>query len=83
MTTVGAYDAKTHFAALLAKVRNGEVVEITWHGQLVARIVPAEKKHKRFTKKEAIERLRNIKRVPLEGVTIRELIDEGRNRHTK
>ena len=41
MSTVGAYEAKTHLPRLLAEVAKGEVVTITRHGKAVARLVPA------------------------------------------
>ncbi len=41
MSTVGAYEAKTHLPRLLAEVAKGEVVTITRHGAPVARLVPA------------------------------------------
>lgn len=40
MTTVGAYEAKTHLPRLLSEVAKGETVTITRHGSPVARIVP-------------------------------------------
>ena len=40
---VGAYEAKTHFSALLEKVEAGEEVTITKHGTPVARLVPIKK----------------------------------------
>lgn len=40
MSTVGAYEAKTHLPRLLNEVEQGEVVTITRHGSPVARIVP-------------------------------------------
>ena len=39
--TVTATEAKTHILALLHDVEAGEEVEITRHGRLVARLVPA------------------------------------------
>ncbi len=39
--TVTATEAKTHILALLDEVEAGEEVEITRHGRLVARLVPA------------------------------------------
>ena len=39
--TVTATEAKTHILALLDDVEAGEEVEITRHGRLVARLVPA------------------------------------------
>ncbi len=38
---VTATEAKTHILALLDEVEAGEEVEITRHGRLVARLVPA------------------------------------------
>jgi prevent-host-death family protein len=40
MQTIGAFEAKTHFSALLEKVEKGEQVLITKHGYPVAKIVP-------------------------------------------
>ena len=39
-TSVGAFEAKTHFSALLERVAGGEVIEITRRGEPVARLVP-------------------------------------------
>jgi prevent-host-death family protein len=39
--TVGAYEAKTHLAALLDRVESGETLTITRNGRPVARLVPA------------------------------------------
>lgn len=41
MATVGAFEAKTHFAQLLERVQRGEEIMITRRGRLVARLVPA------------------------------------------
>ncbi|TLD70972.1 type II toxin-antitoxin system prevent-host-death family antitoxin [Phragmitibacter flavus] len=38
--TVGAYEAKTHFAELLDQVAKGESVQITRRGKLVAELRP-------------------------------------------
>lgn len=40
--TIGAYEAKTHLAALLARVERGETLTITRNGRPVARLVPVE-----------------------------------------
>jgi prevent-host-death family protein len=78
--TVGAYEAKTRFSELLADVANGETVVVTKHGVPVAQIVPV---HKRFAEAAAaIDEWRRYRRehnITLgEGITIRELIEEGR-----
>lgn len=41
MREIGAYEAKTHLAALLDAVASGETVVITRRGKPVARLVPA------------------------------------------
>ncbi|ASG24972.1 type II toxin-antitoxin system Phd/YefM family antitoxin [Nitrospirillum viridazoti] len=42
MATVGAFEAKTHLAALLDKVEVGEEVIITRHGRPVAKLSPID-----------------------------------------
>lgn len=39
-TIIGAYEAKTHLAALLDRVERGESLTITRNGRSVARLVP-------------------------------------------
>jgi prevent-host-death family protein len=41
MTTVGAYEAKTHLAQLHERVAKGETITITKHGVPVAILQPA------------------------------------------
>ncbi len=78
MHTVGAYEAKTHLPALLDRVAQGEEITITRHGVPVAMLVPAETLphkdiHAAF---EAMKELR--KGMKLDGLSVRELIEEGR-----
>ena len=78
MYTVGAFEAKTHFSALLERVERGEQVAITKHGRLVARLVPA-KGPDREKKRQAIERLKQFSRNnTLGGLDWKALRDEGR-----
>ncbi len=77
MKTVGAYEAKTHLARLLDEVEAGETITITRHGVPVATLSPADGRVRR-ERAEAIEALKRFPRIKLKGVTIRELIDEGR-----
>ena len=44
MATIGAFEAKTHFAQLLQRVERGEEIIITRRGKAVARLVPAAAK---------------------------------------
>ncbi len=78
MAEVSAYEAKTHFSQLLARAEKGERIVITKHGRQVAALGPVAPARK-MTKAEAIKRLKAFRAThSLEGVTIRELIDEGR-----
>jgi prevent-host-death family protein len=77
MKQVGVYEAKTQLPRLLDEVERGESVTITRHGRPVARLVPVG--GRRRTVREAIEAIEEIrKRNTLGGITIRELIEEGR-----
>ena len=77
MKQVGVYDAKTHLPKLLDEVEHGETIEITRHGRPVARLVPIERRSR--TAAEAAEALRAFRdKHPLDGISIRELIEEGR-----
>ncbi|MBW3634267.1 MAG: type II toxin-antitoxin system prevent-host-death family antitoxin [Chloroflexi bacterium] len=80
MRTVGAYEAKTRFSELLAEVANGETVVVTKHGVPVAHIVPVGKSFEDAAAAiEAWRRYRREHNITLgEGLTIRELIAEGR-----
>lgn len=76
MDEVGAYEAKTHFAELLDRVAAGERITLTKHGKPVALLIPIEKKPPAA---EVIRQIREFRRGRrLEGITVRELIDEGR-----
>jgi prevent-host-death family protein len=78
-TKVGAYYAKTHLAQLLDRVEKGERVVITRHGKAVAELRPPEGAPQ-MTVDDAVAGLREFRKAhPLgEGVTFRQLIDEGR-----
>ena len=77
MEAVGAYEAKTHLPRLLDDVAAGKSVVITKHGVPVARLVPA--RQQAADPREVIAALRNARRgVRLDGLTLRDLIDEGR-----
>lgn len=39
--TVGLRDLRHHTSEVLARVRHGETIDVTEHGRLIARIVPA------------------------------------------
>lgn len=78
MLTVGAFQAKTNLGQLLDRVAKGETIIITRRGVPVATINPiAEKQlHDSMETIQAIKDLRKGNR--LNGMTVRQLVDEGR-----
>jgi prevent-host-death family protein len=79
MKTVGAYEAKTRFGELLREVENGETIIVTRHGQPVARLSPMDKEaDDAAVAIEELHRYRREHRPTLGGISLRELIEEGR-----
>jgi len=80
MKTVGAYDAKTHLAQLLDEVAAGETITITRRGVPVARLVPPSDRDRPDVGKVIAEweAYRDRHNLTLDGISIRELIEEGR-----
>jgi prevent-host-death family protein len=76
---IGAYEAKTHFPALLDRVARGEQFIITRHGRPIARLVPVGRTGS-DRRREAVERLRLFADRHSLGVPVKELINEGRRR---
>jgi len=77
MKQVGVYEAKTQLPRLLDEVEQGETITITRYGRPIARLVPL--RGRRRTVAEAIEAMREFRKGNrLDGLTIRELIEEGR-----
>ena len=78
MRQVGSYEAKTHLPRLLDEVARGETITITKHGVPVAVLGPIAHRSS-MTTTEAIAGLRAFRKAhPLSGLSIRDLIDEGR-----
>jgi prevent-host-death family protein len=79
MKEIGAFEAKNKLAELLDLAENGEEIIITRHGKRVARLGPIQKPFDREAALQAVEDIKKMsKEVKLDGITIRELIDEGR-----
>ena len=78
MIKVGAFEAKTHFSALLDRVAAGEEVLITKHGKPIARLIGAAATDQ--TKiDEVVGRLKQLRTgTTLGGLAWRALRDEGR-----
>ena len=78
MTTVGAFDAKTHLNRLLTRVSKGETIRITRRGVPIAKLVPADQEEQEDPGKVARQIREARKGSTLGKITIRELINEGR-----
>ncbi len=78
MTTVGAFDAKTHLNELLRRVSKGETIQITRRGVPIAKLVPLDFGNSQDAAKLAAE-IRELRRgATLGKIEIGELIREGR-----
>ena len=78
MITVGSYEAKTHLPALLDKVAKGEKVTITRRGVPVATLEPAGARGKHDIRKVIEEIKESRKGKTTGGMSIRQMIEEGR-----
>ncbi len=78
MHTVGAYEAKTHLSKLLDRVAKGERIAIEKHGVPVATLVPANPSKREPADKVIAELKRFRAGHSLGGLSIREIIEEGR-----
>ena len=78
MITVGAFEAKSRFSALLERVAGGEEVVITKHGKPIARMVAAAPLEQADVN-DAVEQLRRLRKgTTLGGLSWKQLRDEGR-----
>jgi prevent-host-death family protein len=81
MTEVGLFEAKTHLSRIVDRVEQGEEIVLTRHGRPVARIVPFPQP--RLTEAEIADLAAELKRLAkgqrLDGLSLRELIEEGRH----
>lgn len=78
MKNVGLFEAKQKLSELVERASEGERIGITRRGKLAAFLVPARSE---VSLKEAFEQINRIRMraKPLpEGVTIKDLIEEGR-----
>ena len=78
MKTVGAYEAKTHLSQLLDLVAKGETISITKHGVPVAILQSPNETLKTDPKIIIMELKKFRKKHRLNGLTIREMIEQGR-----
>lgn len=79
MTTVGAFEAKTHLSSLLDRVANGERITISRHGVPAAMLVPISESHTQLKHEDIVAVMRELrKRVKPGEKTVRQMIGEGR-----
>jgi len=76
--SIGAFEAKNRFSELLERVHHGAEVVITKHDRPVAKLVPISAPEATDRKKVTAELRALSKRYSLKGLSVRELIDEGR-----
>jgi prevent-host-death family protein len=79
MTTVSAYEAKTHLPRLIRAAERGETVIITRHGKPVAQLGPVQDQRRQEVA-EVIARMKRA-RARRATVTVEEILsarDEGR-----
>jgi prevent-host-death family protein len=79
MVRVGAFEAKTHFAALLDRVQKGERITITRNGRPAAILIPVSEEKPKLTHDEIMARMRAIRAcTKSDTMTVKEMINEGR-----
>ena len=78
METVGSYEAKTHWSAILDKVALGQEIVITKRGKPVARLIPETAENDDEVQK-AIKALKLLRQdTSLNDLNWKVLRDEGR-----
>jgi prevent-host-death family protein len=78
MDTVGSFDAKTNFSALLKRVERGEQIVITRRGKPIARLMPIARSAEGKVS-DAMAKLRELRKgTTLGGLSWKELRDAGR-----
>lgn len=75
--SVGSYEAKTHFSALLDSVAHGDQIIITRKGVPVAILAPYRLEKQAVTE-TITELLAFRKKCHLKGLSIRDMKEEGR-----
>ena len=79
MREVGAFEAKNKFGQLLDQVEHDEEIVITRRGKAVAKLVPSEPGFDREKARRGVAGILELsKGVTLDGLTTKELVDEGR-----
>jgi prevent-host-death family protein len=79
MRKVGLFEAKQKLSELVERASRGERIGITRRGKLVAQVGPAREEETADLEEifAGMERIRKRAK-PLRGVTVKDLIEEGR-----
>jgi prevent-host-death family protein len=79
MTSIGYYEARTHFSELLDQVARGKRILITRHGRPAALLTPPPSEARQDVK-QVVAEMKALRRGNKlgKGLSIRDLIDEGR-----
>lgn len=78
MLRIGASEAKIHLPQLLRRVQVGERFIITKHNRPVAKLIPFQPRDSSKVR-AAIARLKTFQKThSLEGLSVRQMIEEGR-----
>jgi prevent-host-death family protein len=75
MKTVGIFEAKTHFSALVDEARNGRTIVITKNGEPIAQMVPMPSRD--ADARGAMDRILST-RAKLKVISTKSLVEEGR-----
>jgi prevent-host-death family protein len=76
--TISSFEAKTHFSNLIQRVKDGEKFTILKHNAPIAIIAPVTSAHKSNIE-EIVNCLKDFRKdKKLNGLAIKELINEGR-----
>ena len=78
MDSVGAYEAKTNLSKLLERVIRREKITITKHGVPLAVLQPPASSRKALPRQFIAEMRQFRDKHPLDGLSIRKMIEEGR-----
>jgi prevent-host-death family protein len=78
MDKVGAYEAKTHLSQLLDRVSKGESITITRHGVPLTILQPFDADINMDVRSAIEELLKFRNKNKLNGLCVREMIEEGR-----
>lgn len=77
MPEIGVYEAKTHLARLLERVRKGERFVITRHGKPIAQLTPVSE-HDSEAVREVLGRMRAGRdELGRRGMRLKDLLEKG------